>query len=186
MKYQKERCPLKKQKYKFPEPSCRSCPHHQELGTIFNPTRYCGGFKRKKLKRFRRSEPAIKIPRWCPKRLSPMVCRIYGFADEQSEYMEKLSIANFDPNEPYIYPIGSHYTLRREMSVSMNARQFFQAAQEEPLEELLSDLDMDFGEVVEIDDGLCPCYFYYFGFLKLIPIPIFHPPGKDIKTKEVH
>lgn len=115
-----------------------------------------------------------------------MLCRIYGFADERSEYMEKLSIDNFDPNEPYIYPIGSHYTLCREMPVSMNARQFFQAAQEEPLEELLSDLDMDFGEVVEIDDGLCPCYFYYFGFLKLIPIPVFHPRGKDIKTKEVH
>lgn len=115
-----------------------------------------------------------------------MLCRIYGFADERSEYMEKLSIANYCPNEPYIYPIGSHYTLRREMPVSMNARQFFQAAQEEPLEELLSDLDMDFGEVVEIDDGLYPCYFYYFDFLKLIPIPIFHPPGKDIKTKEVH
>ena len=62
-----------------------------------------------------------------------MLCRIYGFADERSEYMEKLSIANFDPNEPYIYPIGSHFTLRREMPVSMNARQFFPAAQEELL-----------------------------------------------------
>ena len=65
-----------------------------------------------------------------------MICRIYGFANERAEYMEKLSIANFDPKEPYIYPIGSHYTLRRELAVSMNARQFFQAAQSEPLEEL--------------------------------------------------
>ena len=115
-----------------------------------------------------------------------MICRIYGFGDECAEYMEKLSISNFDPNEPYIYPIGSHYTLRREMPISMNAKQFFQAAQEEPLEELLSDFDIAFGEVIEIDDGLCPYYFYYFGFLKLIPIPIFHPSGKDIKTKEEH
>ena len=115
-----------------------------------------------------------------------MICRIYGFADERAEYMEKLSISNFDSNEPYIYPIGSHYTLRREMPISMNAKQFFQAAQEEPLEELLSDFDIAFGEVIEIDDGLCPYYFYYFGFLKLIPIPIFHPPGKDIKMKEAH
>lgn len=115
-----------------------------------------------------------------------MICRVYGFADERSEYMEKLSIANFDPNEPYIYPMESHYTLRRELTVSMNARQFFQAAQSEPLEELLSDFDMAFGEVIEIDDGLFPYYFYYFGFLRIIPIPIFHPPGKDIKTKEEH
>ena len=37
-----------------------------------------------------------------------MICRIYGFADECAEYMEKLPIANFDRKEPYIYPIGSH------------------------------------------------------------------------------
>jgi len=29
-------------------------------------------------------------------------------ADSSAEYMEKLPIANFDPKEPYIYPIGSH------------------------------------------------------------------------------
>ena len=115
-----------------------------------------------------------------------MVCRIYGFADERSEYMEKLSIANFDLNEPYIYPIGSHYTLRREMSINMNAKQFFQAAQEDSFEEMLSDFGIAFGEVIEIDNGLCPYYFYYFGFLRLIPIPIFHPPGKDIKTTKVY
>ena len=99
---------MKKRKYTFPEPQCRSCPHYQEFGTLFSPTRYCGGFKRRKPKRFRSSDPALKIPRWCPRRLSPMICRIYGFADECAEYMEKLPIANFDPKESYIYPIGSH------------------------------------------------------------------------------
>ena len=53
-----------------------------------------------------------------------MICRVYGFADERSEYMEKLSIANFNPNEPYIYPMESHYTLRREMPISMKAWQY--------------------------------------------------------------
>ena len=115
---------MKKRKYTFPELRCRSCPHYQKFGTVFSPTRYCGGFKRRKPKRFRSSDPAFKIPRWCPRRLLPMICRIYGFADEYAEYMERLSIANFDPNEPYIYPMESHYTLRREMPISMKAWQY--------------------------------------------------------------
>ena len=177
---------MKKYKYRFSEPSCQECPHHQEVGTIFNSTRHCGGFKRKNLKRFRSSDPVFKIPRWCPKRLSPKVCRIYSFADECSEYMELLSIAKFNPDEPYIYPLGSHYTLRREMSISMTAKQFFQATQSKPLEDILSDSDLALGEVIEIDDGLRPYYFYYFGFQRIIPVPIFHPlkAGKNIKPTE--
>ena len=177
---------MKKHMYKFPEPRCRDCPHYQETGGIFDLTRYCGGFKRRKPRRFRRSDPAIKIPQWCPRRLTPKVCRIYGFANECAEYMEMQTIASFDPNEPYIYPIESHYTLRREMPISMNAKQFFQAAQSESLEDILSDFDLSHGEVIEIDDGLKPYYFYYFGLLRLIPVPIFHPPriAKNAEAKE--
>ena len=102
-----------------------------------------------------------------------MLCRIYGFVDERSEYMEKLSIANFDPNEPYIYPIGSHYTLRREMPVSMNARQFFQEAQEEPLEELLSDLDM----------GFAPATFIALAFSNLFQLLFFTCPEKTSRRR---
>ena len=172
---------MKKHEYKFPEPGCRTCLHHQEAGL----TRYCGGFKGKKPKRFRSSDPIFKVPRWCPKRLSPTICRIYGFAGAHCEYMEMLSIADFNPNEPYIYPIESHYKLRRELPISMNAKQFFQAAQSESLEELLSDDDLSLGEVIEIDDGLRPYYFYNFGFPRVIPIPSFHPP-KTSKAKEAH
>jgi len=57
---------MKKRKYTFPEPQCRSCPRYQEFGTVFSPTRYCGGFKRKKPKRFRSSDPAFKIPIFHP------------------------------------------------------------------------------------------------------------------------
>lgn len=176
----------RKHKYMFSEPSCRKCPHYQEVGSAFHPTRCCGGFKRKKPKRFRSSDPAIKVPKWCPRRLSPKVCRIYGFADERSEFMEQLSVSNFDPNEPYIYPIESHYTLRREIPISMTAKQFFQAAKSETLEDILPDSDLALGEVIEIDDGLRPYYFYYFGFQRTIPVPIFHPlkAGKNIKPTE--
>ena len=169
---------MKKHTYKFPEPGCRSCLYHQEVGL----TRYCGGFKGKKPKRFRSSDPVFKAPKWCPKRLSPMICRIYGFADERCKYMEMRTIANFN-NEPHIYPLESHYKLRREMPVGLNAKQFFQASESETLEELLSDDDLSLGEVIEIDDGLKSYYFYYLEFQRLIPIPIFHP-SKMINTKE--
>ena len=100
--------------------------------------------------------------------------------------MEMQTIATFDPNEPYIYPIESHYTLRREMPISLNAKQFFQAAQSKSLEDILCDFDLSHGEVIEIDDGLQPYYFYYFGLLRLIPVPIFHPLRivKNVETKE--
>ena len=172
---------MKKHEYNFPEPGCRSCLHHQEVGL----TRYCGGFKGKIPRRFRNSDPAFKIPTWCPKRLLPMICRIYGFANERCEYMEMLTIANFNPREPYIYPIESHYKLSRELPIRMNAKQFFQAAQSEALEELLSDDNLSLGEVIEIDDGLRPYYFYNFGFPRVIPIPSFYPP-KTAKVKEAN
>ena len=89
--------------------------------------------------------------------------------------MERLSAAGFDPKQPYIYPMESHCTLRRELPIRMNAKQFFQAAQSELLEDLLPDLDVSIGEVIEIDDGLRPYYFYYWGLLRLIPILGFHP-----------
>ena len=98
--------------------------------------------------------------------------------------MELFSIAKFNPDEPYIYPLGSHYTLRREMPISMNAKQFYQAAQSEPLEDILSDSDLALGEVIEIDDGLCPYYFYYLNFLRVIPVPFFHPQKTEKSIEE--
>ena len=54
------------------------------------------------------------------------------------------------------------------------------------MEDLLSDSELSLGEVIEIDDGLRPYYFYYFGFQRIIPVPIFHSlkAGKNIKAKE--
>ena len=102
-------------KYSFPELGCSSCEHLQRVGGVLCETRYCGGFpKKKKPRRFRSSDPKYKAPKWCPRRLPTPVCRIYGFADEQSRSIE-----------------------------------------------ILSEHDIGLGEVVEIDDGLKPYYFYY-------------------------
>lgn len=76
---------MAKQKYTFPGPFCPGCQYHQLVGC----TRYCNGFpKKRKPKRFRESDPRYKPPKWCPRLISPPVCRVYGFVDEKNEFLE--------------------------------------------------------------------------------------------------
>ena len=118
-------------KYSFLELGCSSCEHLQRIGGVLCETRYCGGFpKKKKPRRFRSSDPKYKAPKWRPRRLPTPVCRIYGFADEQSRSIE-----------------------------------------------ILSEHDIGLGEVVEIDDGLKPYYFYYLNWSKVVPVSYFNLNG---------
>ena len=71
---------MAKKKPTFPEPLCSTCPHHTILGNAIFGTRVCMGVKSKKGKRFRSSDPKYKPPKWCPKRISPRICRIYRLA----------------------------------------------------------------------------------------------------------
>ena len=162
-------------KYSFPELGCSSCEHLQKVGSGLCETRYCGGFpKRRNPKRFQASDPKIKAPQWCPRRLPTPVCRIYGFADEQSRFMDTLVRDRFDPSrDQFISVQGIHYKLRLEMPFSMNARTFFEAARHGGAYELLAEADIDLGEVVEIDDGLKHYYFYYLSWSKLVPVITF-------------
>ena len=118
-------------KYSFPELGCSSCEHLQRIGGVLCETRYCGGFpKKKKPRRFRPSDPKYKAPKWRPRRLPTPVCRIYGFADEQSRSIE-----------------------------------------------ILSEHDIGLGEVVEIDDGLKPYYFYYLNWSNVVPVSYYNLNG---------
>lgn len=78
-------------KFTFSTPSCLSCQYRMIVGGSVSETRYCTGFEKKKPQRFRKSDPRIKPPKWCPRRLSPPICRIYGFVDKNSELMEFMS-----------------------------------------------------------------------------------------------
>ena len=65
----------------FAEPGCIGCDAHLDFGL----SRYCAGFKNKKRRKaFRKSDPAYKAPKWCPKRKSPCEYRIYSYADAQA------------------------------------------------------------------------------------------------------
>lgn len=96
------------------------------MGNILCETRYCGGFpKRKSPKRFRPSDPKYKAPKWCPRRLTKPVCRIYGFADEVSEYMDRCErLADEKLDDPlrgadYISTPSYRYKLRLELPLGM-------------------------------------------------------------------
>lgn len=167
---------MKKERCTFPEPYCPGCQYHQVVEGMVSGTRYCNGFpKKRKPKRFRKSDPKCKPPKWCPRLISPPVCRVYGFADEKSEFLEwRLNRKDYKPGA-HISPSESRYRLRCEADLRMTAKQLYDAMQRESVENIFSDagMELEYGEVIEIDDGLKPYYFYYLNYGELIPLCFF-------------
>lgn len=158
-------------KQTFPVPGCNCCPHYQIIGGI---TRYCDCFKRRKAKRFKSSDPRFKAPKWCPRRLSPPVFRVYGFKDDMSEYMEMMHRMDYEMGRSKIIsPSASHYKPRIELSLGQTAKEFYDSVQMEPLSDVLP-LEVHSGEIIEIDDGLQPYYFYVLAYSTVIPLPYFY------------
>ena len=168
-------------KYTFPVPGCGQCQYYQIVGRGLCETRYCAGFKRKKPRRFRSSDPISKAPKWCPQRIDPPVCRIHGFKDERSEYMDFLRRAEYRSGQmKTISPAPFHYKLRTEISLGLTAKQFFDASQEGPLCNVMPEEVSD-GEIIEIDDGLRPYYFYILDFSTVLPLPYYRPASAEQK-----
>lgn len=163
-------------KYTFPVPRCGQCQYHQRVGSAISETRYCAGFKRKKPKRFRKSDPVSKAPKWCPRRIDPPICRIYDFKDERSAYMDFLWRMEYRAGQlKAISPASFHYKFKMEIQLGMTAKQFFGASQERPLHDILPE-EVNAGEIIEIDDGLQPYYFYVLDFATVVPLPYFRLP----------
>lgn len=159
-------------RYPFPEPGCAECQYHQLVGEGLFQTRYCGGFpNRKRPKRFSKSDPRYKAPKWCPRRVCPPVYRIYSFADEQSWEMDILARNHFDPKRnQYISVFENHYKLRLETTLPMKAREFVEAVKRGNADEFMIEADLQLGDVIELNDGLKPYYFYYWSWSQLIPV----------------
>ena len=160
-------------KYTFPEGNCWSCQFYQKVGSLASETRYCNGFKRRKPRRFTSSDPSFKAPKWCPRRISPPICRIWGFKDEKSEFIERLFQRDYG-REKYASPSPQHYAPRQEISLGLTAKRFYDEVQNHPLREVLPpDADVKDGEIIEIDDGLKPYYFYVQPFGIVVPLRFF-------------
>lgn len=158
-------------KSSFPSGSCCSCQYYVLAGESIGMSRYCKGRKGRKPKPFRKSDPYSKAPKWCPRRLSPLACRIYTFKtpkDEQLEWL--LHWESSKQNSDYISVTKSRYTVTKEFAMHMTAKQFYDATELEPVAKILPDYEFTFGEIIEIDDGLKSYAFYFRDGSTVIPV----------------
>ncbi len=166
----------------FPEPRCWECPQYTVQGKFPYETRYCMGTGRKHGKRFKKSDPQYKVPRWCPKRLSPKICRVYRLRGENERFMEQIRQAELLPPKQESYSVFWHRyepKPRYEAPISLTAKQFYEQANQEGADSILEHFETEYGDVIEIDDGLRPYFFYCFDFAKLLPVMGFRPARQN-------
>lgn len=151
-------------KYTLRRPSCLGCPHNLHFGD-FVPKKqygvmmhtgehYCTGGKR--ARRFKRDDPKIAVPQWCPKRKNPCELRIYELKSVQDRQM--FLCLSGDPDDP-LYISEYRYALASSAKIELTPQEFGGRCQNEPYEELLG-VNPPLYSVVEIDDGLAPAFFY--------------------------
>ncbi len=158
-------------KPRFTVPNCITCPQMKCVGSGESITRYCTGFKGKKQKRIPKSGIKKRVASWCPKQISPPVCRIYGFIDKNNEMMEYLLNGSIrDNKDKMVSPSPWRYKYKCTYPLNMSAKEFYEAIHDQILLSLFPDYSFTFGEVLEIDDGHKPYYFYYAGDLTFIPV----------------
>ena len=80
----------------------------------------------------------------------------------------------------YISPHSFHYKLRTETTTNLTARQFFKMYHKgRDLAEI--DENMAIGEVIEIDNGLRPYFFFCYDYSTIIPVSTFYKPQGEEK-----
>lgn len=158
---------------KFYVPNCVSCPEMKRVGPFGFETRYCFGFPGKKQKRLPKRGLQRSVASWCPKQILPPACRILGFVDEKNAMMEFLLNGDTCGKENLFSPSPQRYKIRGEYPLAMSAKQFYEALESSSLLSIFPDIDFRFGEILEIDDGHKPYYFYYAGDSGFILLPWF-------------
>ena len=160
---------------KFPTPNCAACPAMKMIGPAGYETRYCTGFSGKKQKRLPKTGLKRCVTPWCPKMICPPRCNILGFADDNQAMMEQMM--NFDilaKGKDFASPMEYRYKQRCTVPLNMSAKVFWDEVHITPLTTLFPDTAFIFGEIVGIDDGFKPYYFYYAGDGKFLPAPMFN------------
>ncbi len=145
-------------------PTCASCEnsyyHDERTGKILKGVRvqpfehYCLGCKRPKM--FRKKDPKTKVPDWCPKRKVPCELRIYGFTSADNWHLHE-QLCNSLCKE--ISPSAHRYEVRYQGIIEIQPYEFWKRCEDEVDSNLLP-VTVTLHEVVEIDDGLKPAFFY--------------------------
>ena len=152
--------------YKSPrKPTCFNCPHNLHYndtipkkavgGMMHMGEQFCTGGK--KARRFKRSDPKITVPGWCPRRKNPCELRIYAIKNA-GEWWLYDSLKHDLGRMPS--PDGFRYALTQELPTELSPWEFWKRLECEPYQDIL-DVSLEPYSVVEIDDGLKPAFFVY-------------------------
>ena len=146
------------------KPTCIGCSHdyshldaipQKKFGVMMHcGEHYCTGGKR--ARRFKRGDPKIHVPQWCPKRKDPCELRIYALKSRRDWWMH-CSLSN-DAGKHFFVP-AHRYALRYEGTIELSPYEFWKERAERPYADLLP-VPIKLYEVLEIDDGLKPAFFY--------------------------
>lgn len=146
------------------KPTCLGCPHNlyykdrvptKQLGVMMHAgERFCTYEKR--ARKFKGRDPKMYVPSWCPRRKNPCEVRIYtlkSISDQLLHYHLSQDLGgSFSPH-------AHRYALRAQTHTQLTPKEFWERCCTESSEDLL-DTSVHNYEVVEIDDGLAPTYFY--------------------------
>ena len=157
---------------KFQAPNCLRCTACKRVGYLETATAYCTAGK--KPRRLPKAGIKRKVADWCPKKISPPRCRIFGFIDEEQENLDFLMHRDSSNIINGIaFPSAWRYKVRCTYPLDMSAKQFCEELKERSLQEIFSGTELSYGEVIEIDDGFKPYYFYFSYEGKIVPIHLF-------------
>lgn len=151
-------------KSKLIPPICAGCEkyhiHLDKIAAVKNGVRlqpferYCFGGKKPRL--LRGKDANVKIPCWCPRRKDPCELRVYGFKSENEKLLHDQLCMSMGKE---ISPMPYRYTIRHEQTIGFSAYDFWRLCGTEPENELLP-VQIELHEVLEIDDGIKPRFFY--------------------------
>ena len=150
---------------KLRDPTCHNCPHWVHYGGDFPMKKY-GVMMRlgdtfcafgKRARRFKKSDPKLKVPQWCPRRLPRRKLRIYGFRDAGEQLLHERLCWDLGRD---LSPDGHKYTVEHEADTDLTAADFLERSPYEPDADLLGGVTVTRYQVVELDDGLRPAFFY--------------------------
>ena len=142
---------------------CGECPDYfiyekndmrKVLGAVLKfGERYCRGGK--KIREFKRRDPKVYPPSWCPKLKSPAKYRVYAYKNTVAWYRHRLLRAQGLLNTPR----GYEFAVRTDGQTALSAQDFWKEVKFKSASEVLGILIHN-DEVIEIDDGLRLCFFH--------------------------
>lgn len=116
--------------------------------------RFCVAGKR--ARKFKRSDPKTYVPSWCPRLKAPCELRIYGFKNQREWRMHRSMCAYLGEDTS---PSAFRYAVRYEGHTDLAPYEFFECCNEKSDDEILGAAVQHY-DVVEIDDGIKPAFFY--------------------------